>query len=545
MEWKTKSIVGNAFKTVYGKGVKACLMLIFAVFLFSYIGIRAPLQTTFVNRIDHWVGIDYAPSASNVELLREYAANSGIVSSLPSFVSEYLLTIFDGCTRSFSWVIRFFTLNNVYYAQNLGEVIAALIMTAVISIVVRVFVMIWVNLGLYRYCMECRHDKNVPLRRLISPFQAGLKKNEFKVMFTRELVLLLWSFTIVGWFYYTYKYMMVPYLLAEDPSISWKEAKKLSSDMTDGYKFKIFKTHLSVFYLFIVLFVPFLGLITGLPTLTMLDTEIYFTLRARSDIDRSHFVEPLFDEDAYVVRKASGSLASSASSEAGALATRNTKLSSSEAGALATRNTELSSSEADAYVLKNVKFAPKLHVGHFTEYSLTDFIYMFFVFGIGGWIWECGLYVVRDHMIVNRGSLYGPWIPIYGFGGVLIVFLLDRFKDNKIRVFLIGTGISAVLEYFVSFMLEFVFNSSYWNYDEDFLNINGRICISGLTAFGIGGLAAVYLLAPTVSAFAEKLKPHTRKALAIGFCCLFFADLIFCIVFGFNSGEGISGNIAQ
>ncbi len=97
--------------------------------------------------------------------------------------------------------------------------------------------------------------------------------------------------------------------------------------------------------------------------------------------------------------------------------------------------------------------------------------------------------------------MYGPWIPIYGFGGVFIVFLLDRFRKDKGKVFVLGIVLCAVLEYITSFILDFMFNSSYWDYKSEFLNINGRICFSGLIAFGIGGMAAVYFVAPAIGNF--------------------------------------------
>ena len=62
------------------------------------------------------------------------------------------------------------------------------------------------------------------------------------------------------------------------------------------------------------------------------------------------------------------------------------------------------------------------------KYKLTDFIVMFFAFCLVGWLWEVGLHLVKDHVFVNRGMMYGPWIPIYGFGGVFIIFFLNRFK---------------------------------------------------------------------------------------------------------------------
>ena len=56
-------------------------------------------------------------------------------------------------------------------------------------------------------------------------------------------------------------------------------------------------------------------------------------------------------------------------------------------------------------------------------------ICFFFTFSFAGWLWEVFLHVYLDHALVNRGVLYGPWLPIYGFG-VLILFLLRRFAKK-------------------------------------------------------------------------------------------------------------------
>ena len=45
-----------------------------------------------------------------------------------------------------------------------------------------------------------------------------------------------------------------------------------------------------------------------------------------------------------------------------------------------------------------------------------------------GWIWEVSLSMISYGRFVNRGVLHGPWIPIYGFGCVLILLLLKRFR---------------------------------------------------------------------------------------------------------------------
>ena len=74
---------------------------------------------------------------------------------------------------------------------------------------------------------------------------------------------------------------------------------------------------------------------------------------------------------------------------------------------------------------------------------------MFFVFAIAGWLMEMNLFYFLDGTIVNRGALYGPWLPIYGFGCSSIILLLNivnmynrsnfikKIEENPFIVFII------------------------------------------------------------------------------------------------------------
>ncbi len=81
------------------------------------------------------------------------------------------------------------------------------------------------------------------------------------------------------------------------------------------------------------------------------------------------------------------------------------------------------------------------------------------------------------------------------------------------------------------------------NISNEFLNLNGRICFAGLITFGIGTIAAVYLLAPIICNEAEKISLRSRKTVAIVLCLELVADIVCCIIWGFNSGDGIGGRI--
>ena len=172
-------------------------------------------------------------------------------------------------------------------------------------------------------------------------------------------------------------------------------------------------------------------------------------------------------------------------------------------------------------------------------YSFLEYIYIFFFFAIAGWIWECSLYLVRDHVLVNRGTKYGPWIPIYGYGGILVILLLWRFRHSKLRIFFYGIIISTAFEYLTSVVLEYGLNIVYWDYSEDFLNLNGRISLGSSLAFGVFSLWGIYLFSPAAVWIARRLKPKPRRIVAIVLCCFYALDIIACAAFGFNPASSL------
>ena len=65
---------------------------------------------------------------------------------------------------------------------------------------------------------------------------------------------------------------------------------------------------------------------------------------------------------------------------------------------------------------------------------LRDILFLFIVYSICGWIYEELVFILELNQVVNRGALFGPWLPIYGFGGLIIISLFYRFKDKKIML---------------------------------------------------------------------------------------------------------------
>ena len=81
------------------------------------------------------------------------------------------------------------------------------------------------------------------------------------------------------------------------------------------------------------------------------------------------------------------------------------------------------------------------------QYGQSQWLLFFFTYSVLGWIRE-SLYVsTKERQWINRGFLYGPWLPIYGFGAIIILFLTLPVRKNLIWIFLLGMTGATVLEY--------------------------------------------------------------------------------------------------
>ena len=89
---------------------------------------------------------------------------------------------------------------------------------------------------------------------------------------------------------------------------------------------------------------------------------------------------------------------------------------------------------------------------------LADNFILFIIYSFIGWLYEVSWFLIFKHKFVNRGVLFGPLLPIYGFGILILLLLLNKFKNKKhyssniiytsISVFTIVTFIiTTIIEY--------------------------------------------------------------------------------------------------
>lgn len=154
-------------------------------------------------------------------------------------------------------------------------------------------------------------------------------------------------------------------------------------------------------------------------------------------------------------------------------------------------------------------------------------ILMAFAFAILGWLWE-GIYeFLLLGFIANHGVLHGPWLPIYGAGGLVIYILLNRYKAHPLVVFMGSFVFCTVIEYCTSIWLEVYRNNQWWTYKNMPFNIEGRICLLASIFFGLGGLFCIYVAAPNLKKFFDKFNIRRLAIITLLLVSILLVDFMY------------------
>ena len=133
------------------------------------------------------------------------------------------------------------------------------------------------------------------------------------------------------------------------------------------------------------------------------------------------------------------------------------------------------------------------------------FLFLLFItYSFIGWCMEVGCKLVELKKFINRGFLIGPYCPIYGWGCILIILLLNKYTNDPLVLFIMAIVICSILEYFTSYFMEKLFKARWWDYSRRKFNINGRICLETMIPFGLLGCLIMYFVNPFfVSAYSK------------------------------------------
>lgn len=158
-------------------------------------------------------------------------------------------------------------------------------------------------------------------------------------------------------------------------------------------------------------------------------------------------------------------------------------------------------------------------------YHQSQWIILFFLYSVAGWIWECFYVSMRKRRWVNRGFLHGPWLPIYGSGAILVLFLTLPVREEPVLVFLLGMIGATALEYVTGAVMERLFQMRYWDYSNNPLNVNGYICLPVSLAWGAFSAALIYVVHPPVERLLLKIPLLAADVFSLGLAVVFTVDV--------------------
>ncbi len=168
------------------------------------------------------------------------------------------------------------------------------------------------------------------------------------------------------------------------------------------------------------------------------------------------------------------------------------------------------------------------------KHKIIYLLSIFIVSGIFGFIYETIFYRFDLGYFVKRGTTFGPWIPIYSFGAILIVFLCYKFKKKPALVFLLSGLVCGILEYLSGYLLLTIYNERLWNYHTEILNygnINGFICLRSVLFFALSGLLLIYVIMPLISKLMKKINNHLYISFTLFFSIIYLIDVILFRIF--------------
>ena len=141
-------------------------------------------------------------------------------------------------------------------------------------------------------------------------------------------------------------------------------------------------------------------------------------------------------------------------------------------------------------------------------YTWVQMGWIVLIYSCLGWCCEVAFAALKTGKFVNRGFLNGPVCPIYGFGVLSVVLVLEPVKDNLLLLFFGSMVFTSLLEFIAGFAMERIFHDKWWDYSNNPFNIKGYICLEFSIIWGIACVLVVDIIHPIIMKLVNAL-PHT------------------------------------
>lgn len=249
--WERKELKNKAKKVVYKNywtTVVVCFLiaLLTGEFGTSILGVWQSEDSMDPNYIFHH-------EIDKIEIQDEEIKTFFSEENIKDVLNETQIKVFEtieanlnSAMKSQKYIFKIWdAITSFYFRQTKLGVL--LCIGAVIAFAFTVLVADPLIVGGKKYFLAVRKDSNARVGIIKEIFQKDYWFNIAIIMFLRNIYTALWYLTIVGGIIKTYEYRMIPYILAENPTIKRKEAFGLSKQMMKGNKWETFILDLSFF----------------------------------------------------------------------------------------------------------------------------------------------------------------------------------------------------------------------------------------------------------------------------------------------------------
>lgn len=170
---------------------------------------------------------------------------------------------------------------------------------------------------------------------------------------------------------------------------------------------------------------------------------------------------------------------------------------------------------------------------------LSYYTFCFFAASMLGYLWEVIIYFIQEGTFTNRGFLYGPWLPVYGTGAILLYILHHSQYHHPLRVFFLSMLIGTLIELAVGIFLDYFWGLRYWDYIGWIGNFHGYICLLSALGFGFAGVLWICVLSHLLLYLWNKIPASLQRIILTLLMLAFLIDCSAALIIP-NHGKNIT-----
>lgn len=155
-----------------------------------------------------------------------------------------------------------------------------------------------------------------------------------------------------------------------------------------------------------------------------------------------------------------------------------------------------------------------------------QFVYLFFAYSFLGWLGEVITTAVRKRRYQDRGVLNGPLCILYGVGGLTISFTLGELHESWFFLFALSTIYTTVLEWVAGHILERTSGTRWWDYSDEWFNLDGYICLGASLLWGALSVITIKWGNPLLLSLFDLIPAAVRAAVLWVLLVLFAIDAV-------------------